>query len=152
MGDRQDCRPFQRLGRNRALVKPPVGETMRFTDEQIGKAKRLKQLGLPWHPKAGHYVLDVTGFCPQPSPFQEGVYFILNYDFFMKKVGDVDRFKEIMVWLPTWHDVRQLLWQFNVDDQHVLKTLTASDALERGEELVTLLDLLIDVLRQRQTS
>ena len=125
---------------------------MRFTGEQVGKAKRLKQLGLPWRPKAGHYVLDVTGFCPQPSPFQEGVYFILNYDFFMKKVGGVDRFKEIMIWLPTWHDVRQLLRQFDVDDENVLKTLTASHAIERGEELDALLDLLIDVLRQRQTS
>ena len=115
-------------------------------------ARQLRRSGLSWEPKAGHYVYDETQFCQQASPFQENVYFILNHPYFMKAAGGVEKFKEIMLWLPTWHDVRQLLWQFDITDQHVLETLTARNAIERGEELDALLDLLIDVLRQRQTS
>ena len=126
--------------------------TMRFADEQIRQAKRLKTLGVPWIPQAGHFILDPTGFCPQPSPFQDGVYFILNYDYFMKKVGGVDRFKEIMIWLPTWYDARELLRQFDVPDTDVADHLAKQNSIERGDELTALLDMLIDVLRQRQTS
>lgn len=124
----------------------------RFTDEQICQAKRLKGLGLPWIPEAGHFVLDPLGFCPQPSPFQDRVYFILNYDYFMKKVGGVDRFKEIMVWLPTWYDARQLLRLFDVPDSDVARHLAEQKSIEYGDELSALLELLTDVLRQRQTS
>ncbi len=42
-------------------------------------ARELRRRGLPWTPQAGHYVFDETGFCSKGSPFQEGVYFILNY-------------------------------------------------------------------------
>ena len=125
---------------------------VRFTEEQIHLSKRLKALNVPWVPQAGHFVLDPTGFCPRPSPFQERVYFILNYDYFMKKVGGVDRFKEIMVWLPTWFDARELLRRFDVPDSDVADHLAESRCIERGHELTALLELLIDVLRQRQTS
>lgn len=127
-------------------------DTKQFTDEQIRQALRLKQLGLPWKPQAGHFLLDPTGFCQQPSPFQPGVFFILNYDYFMKKVGGVEKFKEIMVWLPSWSDARELLRQFDVEDTFVAQTLAERKSIEHGNELTTLLDLLTDVLRQRQTS
>ena len=70
---------------------------MQFREEEIILARRLRDRGLPWEPKPGHFVYDETGFCRQPSPFQEKVYFILNYDYFMKAVGGVDRFKSIMI-------------------------------------------------------
>ena len=62
---------------------------MHFSEQEITLAKRLKQLGLVWEPQAGNYVYDPTEFCQQPSPFQERVYFILNYNYFMKAVGGV---------------------------------------------------------------
>ena len=57
-----------------------------------------------------------------------------------------------MVWLPTWREVRELLRQFDVDSAFVAQTLAECRSIEHENELTTLLDLLIDVLRQRQTS
>ena len=82
---------------------------MRFTAEEIEMARQLRRLGLPWEPQPGHYVYDETAVCRKGSPFQDRVYFILNYDYFMNQVGGVDRFKQIMLWLPTWQDARYVL-------------------------------------------
>ena len=101
-----------------------------------------RRQGLPWEPKAGHYVYDLTGFCKQPSPFQEKVYFILNYNYFMKTVGGVEQFKEIMLWLPTWDDARQLLRRFEVSDQEILAYLNKHEAIERGTERIALYELI----------
>ena len=76
----------------------------------------------------------------------------MNYDYFMKKVGGVERFKEIMVWLPTWHEARDLLRQFDVANVDIATHLADHHSIERDEELTTLLELLVSVLRQRQTS
>ena len=115
---------------------------MRFSDEEIVIARRLHQVGLPWEPQAGHYVYDETGFCKQTSPFQERVYFILNYDYFMKAVGGVERFKQIMFWLPTWHDARRLLEQQGVTDAEVADRLQRKDAIARGAERYELYQLI----------
>ena len=73
---------------------------MRFTAEEIEMARHLRQLGLTWEPRVGHYVYDETGFCQKGSPFQDRVYFILNYDYFINQVGGVDRFKQIRAHCP----------------------------------------------------
>jgi hypothetical protein len=119
---------------------------MHFSDEEIRLAKQLRQRGLDWEPRAGHYVFDETGFCKQTSPFQEKVYFVLNYDYFMKAVGGVDRFKEIMVWLPTWDDARQILRRHGISDQEISKQLTDQQAIECGTERLVLYELIASVL------
>ncbi|TWU30539.1 hypothetical protein [Bythopirellula polymerisocia] len=107
---------------------------MRFSEEEINSARRLREAGLAWEPRAGHYVYDQTGFCKQTSPFQEKVYFILNYDYFMKSVGGVDRFKQIMLWLPTWYDARQLLETLGVPAEQIVDKLQQQRAIEQGRE------------------
>ncbi len=119
---------------------------MQFSNDEIAIARRLHQCGLPWEPRAGHYVYDRTGFCKQTSPFQEKVYFILNYDYFMKAVGGVERFKQIMFWLPTWYDARQLLHDFGVTDQQVADKLTRHRAIEHGSERFELYRLIESTL------
>ncbi len=52
---------------------------MQFRPEEIEMARQPRRLGLPWEPKAGHYVYDETGLCRKTSPFQDGMYFVLNY-------------------------------------------------------------------------
>lgn len=116
---------------------------MRFSDEEIRVAKQLRRQGLSWEPMAGHYVYDETGFCKQPSPFQEKVYFILNYGYFMKTVGGVERFKEIMIWLPTWYDTRQILEAWQVSHQEIGEWLREQGALERGQERLALYKLIL---------
>ena len=87
---------------------------MQFRPEEIEMARQLRRLGLPWEPKAGRYVYDETGLCRKTSPFQNGVYFVLNYEYFMRQAGGVERFKVILLWLPTWHDAREILQNFSV--------------------------------------
>ena len=115
---------------------------MRFSEAEIDLARRLQRNGLTWEPKAGNYVYDETGFCKQASPFQERVYFILNYSYFMKTVGGVDRFKAIMTWLPTWNDAREILRSLHVSDQQILEHLTAEKAIENGMERFALYGLI----------
>ena len=120
---------------------------MNFSAEEIEIARGLFASELDWEPTAGNYVFDETGFCPQPSPFQERVYFILNYDYFMKRVGGVERFKKIMTWLPTWYDCRQILGSMHVGAAEVVAALEAADALAEGSERVTLYRLIASRLR-----
>jgi hypothetical protein len=122
---------------------------MQYTDEEIKLARQLRDEGLFWEPRAGHYVYDETGFCKQPSPFQEGVYFILNYPYFMKAVGGVERFKEIMIWLPTWYDAREILRENGLADQQIVDHLCDEHAIERGTERLALYQMILSSLRSK---
>lgn len=122
---------------------------MEFLDEEIALAKRLRELGLPWEPSVGNYVWDENNSCKQPSPFQTGVYFILNYAYFMRMVGGLERFKEIMIWLPTWSDLRSILREFGCKDEWVAKHIQESKAIESGKERVVLYELALAELKKR---
>lgn len=124
---------------------------MRFSEQEIILARRLCQLGLDWTPQAGHYVYDETGFCKQASPFQEGVYYILNYDYFMKRVGGVERFKQIMTWLPTWQNTRHSLKALGIANREIAQFLYERQAIEYEQERLALYQLLASTLT-RQTS
>lgn len=115
---------------------------MNFTADEIALARELKANGLQWEPRVGHYVYDELAYCQQTSPFQEQVYFILNYGYFMKAIGGVDRFKEIMIWLPTWYDCRQILEGLNVDATELAESLEAANALAKGTERIILYQLI----------
>ena len=112
---------------------------MRFTAEEIEMARHLRQLGLNWEPRAGHYVYDETGFCQKGSPFQDRVYF---YDYLISQVGGVDRFKQIMLWLPTWHDARETLRSLGVSDAEVNTELQKHGAIENQRELLSLCEMI----------
>lgn len=124
---------------------------MQFTDEEIKLARQLREAGLAWEPQAGHYVYDGTGFCKQTSPFQEKIYFILNYDYFMRTVGGVERFKQIMLWLPTWDDARRQLKMLGVPDRLVVDRLERARAIEQGNERFVLYQLIESALAERTT-
>lgn len=122
---------------------------MLFSSEEISLATQLRRHGLDWEPSPGHYVYDATGFCKQKSPFQDSVYFILNYPYFVRAVGGVQRFKEIMIWLPTWEDARNILASLQVSDDKIALHLNHSGSIERQTERITLLRL-IDKLLHKQ--
>ena len=125
---------------------------MDFSEAEIALARKLRHTALAWEPKAGHYVYDETGFCKQSSPFQEKVYFILNYDYFMKAVGGVERFKEIMLWLPTWHDARQVLESLGVPNEQVWEQIDSSNAIATGIERYVLYQLIESALSKPASS
>lgn len=122
---------------------------MQFSNEEVKLARQLREAGLAWEPQAGHYVYDETGFCKQTSPFQEKVYFILNYDYFMKAVGGVERFKQIMLWLPTWDDARRQLKSLGVSDLRVADRLEQTRAIEQGNERYILYQLIESALAEQ---
>lgn len=119
---------------------------MQFSSEEIEMARELRRLGLKWGPSVGHYVYDENRCCSKGSPFQNRVYFILNYDYFMNYIGGVERFKEVMLWLPTWHDARELLQSFGVGDEEVALRLQRCEALENREELLVLYQMIAESL------
>ena len=124
------------------MIKPnKVSLLVHFSEAEIEAAKRLRGSGLAWEPRAGHYVYDETGFCKQTSPFQEKIYFILNRPYFMRAVGGVERFKEIMLWLPTWDDLREVLRDYGVSDMEVACLLKERRAIETGQERLALCEL-----------
>lgn len=123
-----------------------------YSEAEIELARQLRRSGLAWEPQPGHYVYDETAFCKQPSPFQDRVYFVLNYPYFMKAVGGVDRFKEIMTWLPTWEDAREILRSLRVADDQILDYLREAGAFENGCERLRLYEMIASALRSEAGS
>ena len=126
----------------------PGRDQLRFSSEEIDAARALRQAGLPWVPAVGHYVFDELKQCKHPSPFQDGVYFILNYQYFMRDMGGEKRFQECMLWLPTWEDARGLLQDMNVSDREVAEMLMNEKALDAGNERLALYGLLLERLQR----
>lgn len=119
---------------------------MKFSDPEIAIAKELRRLNVPWTPSVGHYVLDETGVVERGSPFQRGVYFVLNYDHFMSLAGGVEKFRETMLWLPTWEDCRDVLRDLKVPDNDVASRLSNAGAIESGTERIVLYELVRSTL------
>lgn len=94
----------------------------------------------------GQFVLDGSGLIQRESPFQPGVYFVLNYEYFMKIAGGVDRFREIMLWLPTWEQCRLAIREMGLDDGKVEQHLSDFGGLADGNERTRLYELLIQQL------
>ena len=120
---------------------------MRYSADEISLASELKTLGLPWEPEAGQFVFDKNKICPQSSPFQPGVYFLLNFDCFMQRVGGVERFVDNMVWLPTWHEARSILLNLGVSLERTVAQVMP--ALEDERELLCLYNLIYEALLGR---
>ena len=125
---------------------------MEFSSRQIELAIQFKEKGLAWEPTVGNYVHDATAAVKPTSPFQEHVYFLLNYDCFMDRVGGAERFKTIMTWLPTWSDAREILRSLGVSDKEVQDELVRSRALEDGSELLQLYELIAQQLSKPHES
>lgn len=115
---------------------------MRFSQQEIDAARRLKELGLNWFPAPGQFVFDEAGVIEQPSPLQKRVYFILDLKHFLRRAGTVDHLKLALFWLPTWHDARELLRLQGVADEEVADALRVARSIESGSELSTLYRLL----------
>ena len=121
-----------------------------FSEAEIQLARQLRAGGLPWKPMPGQFVLDESGLVERESPFQPGVYFVLNYEYFMKIAGGVERFREIMLWLPTWEQCRQSLRESGVSDDEVSQHLSDCNAFAGGKEREILYELLAYQLGQAE--
>jgi hypothetical protein len=123
-----------------------VSHQVRFSDPLIARARALRSLGLAWEPSPGHFVWDEQSLIEKPSPFQEGVYFILDLKHFLRRAGTLEALKEAFVWLPTWHDAREILGNLGVTHATVASRLASQQAVESRNELMVLYDLIAEQL------
>ena len=114
-----------------------------FCEEELQLARRLKAAGWKWRPAPGHFTIDEKRQIERGSPFQDGVYFILNYDRFVAIAGGVDSLIGSMTWLPSYEQCREELRRMGVDDASQLRCLVAEAAFEGGRERVALYRMLL---------
>ena len=88
---------------------------MRFTEKQRRLALNLKNRGLLWEPQAGHYAYDQQKRIKPGSPFQDGVYFFLDFPCFVQYFDGIDNLRDSMVWLPTWEQAVKLIQYLDGD-------------------------------------
>lgn len=116
-----------------------------FTRRHCEAAARLKAAGLPWQPHVGCFVWDRDEHIAVPSPFPERIYFILNLGHFVQILGSKEEVAARLIWLPTWHQAR-LLAQTRGITQQAVAALWQGEAVEPGEELLALYELLLKAL------
>ncbi len=121
---------------------------MKFTRQQIDWALELKRLEIPWNPGVGHYADDIHQEIDPGSPFQEAVYFFLNYPCFVEYFGSETTLVDRMAWLPTLEQALSMAEQYHVPSSLVEQALVAG--IRRNDELTELYQLLARVLRSER--
>lgn len=120
---------------------------MKFSKTEIEIARKLRELELPWHPQAGQYVYDIKGIIEKASPFQSGVYFILDIKHFLRRAGTVEDIKTAMCWLPQWEDCREILSSYNIPWGQIEKRLAECSAFENGIERTVLYEIILEQIQ-----
>jgi hypothetical protein len=110
-------------------------------------ALELKQAGLRWKPHVGCFVWDHQELINTPSPFPHHIYFILNLNRFINIFKDADGIISQLVWIPTWHQARQLAHQLGVPEESVC-AIWSTDFLSPGQELAQLYHLILSALKK----
>lgn len=118
---------------------------MQFSSRQIELACQLKDAGLSWNPAPGQYAYDRKHRIKPGSPFQDRVYFFLDFPCFVQYFGSAARLRDSMVWLPTWEEAAQRLREAQVD----LPTLLSDRTLKEQAELEAAYLSLLNVIRDR---
>ncbi len=72
-------------------------------------AEGLKEAGLSWTPHVGCFVRDPEAIIPEPSPFPDRVYFILNLGHVVQRFGSLEAVVRQGVFLPTIHQCHEFL-------------------------------------------
>ena len=121
---------------------------MKFTERKIEIAKKLNELEIQWQPQAGQYVFDLKGIIEKSSPFQAGVYFILDIKHFLRRAGSVEDIKAAMCWLPLWEDCREILKSLQVPWNRVENRLNNISAFENDRERLVVYEMILEELQQ----
>ncbi len=111
-----------------------------FTRPHLERARDMKALGLAWHPHVGCFVWDPDQHIAAASPFPLRVYFILSLPRFMEIFGNTEAMTEKLVWVPTWHQARQMAARLGIGPEAVAGLWSAPPA--PGDELLGLYGLI----------
>ena len=121
-----------------------------FTSNQLRLAKQLKQAGLPWEPRIGQYAWDPQRTIRPKSPFQDRVYFFLNFPCFVEYFGSLETLKSAMIWLPTMEQATEIanhkisshkISSYRIARQKIGQAISAG--IGDGQELDCMYELLI---------
>jgi len=123
---------------------PPIP----FDERHCRAALQLKEAGLPWRPHVGCFVWDREGWIKVPSPFPEKIYFILNLGHFLRLLGSIEDVVQKLVWLPTWHQARQIGAKLGIDDKGLSDIFSGSAVPGPGQDLLALYGKILENLRR----
>jgi hypothetical protein len=123
---------------------PPIP----FDERHCRAALQLKEAGLPWRPHVGCFVWDREGWIEVPSPFPEKIYFILNLGHFLRLLGSIEDVVQKLVWLPTWHQARQIGAKLGIEDKELFDIFSGSAVPGPGQDLLALYGKILENLRR----
>ncbi|UCH80786.1 MAG: hypothetical protein JSW20_13765 [Nitrospiraceae bacterium] len=109
-------------------------------------AAELKEAGLPWNPHAGCFVWDRDEQIKVPSPFLGRIYFILNLGRFVEILGPVEQIAEKLVWIPTWHQARELNMKMRVTKADISNIFTDDNNTGPAGEILALYRVLLNTI------
>lgn len=119
-----------------------------FDERHCRAALQLKEAGLPWRPHVGCFVWDREGCIEVPSPFPERIYFILNLGHFLRLLGSIEDVVQKLVWLPTWHQARQIGAKLGIEDKELSDIFSGSAVPGPGQDLPALYGKILENLRR----
>ena len=118
-----------------------------FSQELCQTAEQLKQNGLLWHPHVGCFVWDKEQHIPVSSPFPHRIYLILNMGHFLKIFQTQEKIVKKLVWLPTWHQARQICEQFHIPSEKISKKLISEKST--NNELFYFYQIIIKEIKKK---
>lgn len=119
---------------------------MKFTNEEIELARKLKQQGLDWQPSVGHFVWDEADIIKCESPFHDMVFFILDLKHFLRRADTIENLQRDLCWLPTWFQAREILRKRGVSTERIVEKLRDERAIENDTERYCLYELIEECL------
>jgi len=125
---------------------PPIP----FDHRHARMAEKLKQLGLPFEPHVGCFVLDPREFISVSSPFPNRIYFILSMPRFIDIFGTKESIVDKLVWLPTWHQARLCCEKIGIGYDRIAALWHMDTPLSPGEELLALYSMMAGAIEKKE--
>ena len=117
-----------------------------FSSELCKVAEQLKQNGLTWYPHVGCFVWDKDKHIKVTSPFPNQIYFILNLGHFLKIFQTAEKIRENLIWLPTWHQARQIYEKLHISPDIIKKRLFSKN--HSKDDLLELYKIILEELKK----
>lgn len=117
-----------------------------FDQRVLDAALRMKRLGLAWRPHIGCFVWDHDQRIVAPSPFPLNVYFMLSLRHFLTLLGSLDKIREALVWVPTWHQAHLVWLQLGDSPKTLLTSFQQNHCASAADALLFLYHRISDAL------
>ncbi len=117
-----------------------------FSDQVCQAAREMKAKGLKWQPHVGCFVWDEQKIIKVSSPFPNRIYFILNLGHFLKRFETIDNIADKLVWLPTWHQAKEIARKIGISDDQIMQRIQRATLQGPEHDLIILYQLITEKL------